>query len=152
MAKGKKTSLLSAEKRREIVLEEYLKGTSVVNIAKLVGVNRGTIYTDLDREDMKAKLSKAREQNLKNVVDIINIQSSQYINELTKIAMTSKDEKLRADVLKYLLDHSIGKATSKQDINVTTTDKTAQLENIDDILKEIDVEVVDVDVDEEGSM
>lgn len=148
MAKGKKTSLLSAEKRREIVLEEYLKGTSVVNIAKLVGVNRGTIYTDLDREDMKAKLSKAREQNLKNVVDIINIQSSQYINELTKIAMTSKDEKLRADVLKYLLDHSIGKATSKQDINVTTTDKTAQLENIDDILKEIDVEIVDVDVKE----
>ena len=105
-------------------------------------------YTDLDREDMKAKLSKAREQNLKNVVDIINIQSSQYINELTKIAMTSKDEKLRADVLKYLLDHSIGKATSKQDINVTTTDKTAQLENIDDILKEIDVEIVDVDVNE----
>ena len=152
MAKGKKTSLLSAEKRREIVLEEYLKGTSVVNIAKLVGVNRGTIYTDLDREDMKAKLSKAREQNLKNVVDIINIQSSQYINELTKIAMTSKDEKLRADVLKYLLDHSIGKATNKQDINVTTTDKTAQLENIDDILKEIDVEVVDVDVNEDGSM
>lgn len=152
MAKGKKTSLLSAEKRREIVLEEYLKGTSVVNIAKLVGVNRGTIYTDLDREDMKEKLSKAREQNLKNVTDIINIQSSQYINELTKIAMTSKDEKLRADVLKYLLDHSIGKATSKQDINVTTTDKTAQLENIDDILKEIDVEIVDVDVNEEGSM
>ena len=148
MAKGKKTSLLSAEKRREIVLEEYLKGTSVVNIAKLVGVNRGTIYTDLDREDMKAKLNKAREQNLKNVTDIINIQSSQYINELTKIAMTSKDEKLRADVLKYLLDHSIGKATSKQDINVTTTDKTAQLENIDDILKEIDVEIVDVDVKE----
>ena len=148
MAKGKKTSLLSAEKRREIVLEEYLKGTSVVNIAKLVGVNRGTIYTDLDREDMKVKLNKAREQNLKNVTDIINIQSSQYINELTKIAMTSKDEKLRADVLKYLLDHSIGKATSKQDINVTTTDKTAQLENIDDILKEIDVEIVDVDVKE----
>ena len=148
MAKGKKTSLLSAEKRREIVLEEYLKGTSVVNIAKLVGVNRGTIYTDLDREDMKVKLNKAREQNLKNVTDIINIQSSQYINELTKIAMTSKDEKLRADVLKYLLDHSIGKATSKQDINVTTTDKTAQLENIDDILKEIDVEIVDVDVNE----
>ena len=152
MAKGKKTSLLSAEKRREIVLEEYLKGTSVVNIAKLVGVNRGTIYTDLDREDMKVKLNKAREQNLKNVTDIINIQSSQYINELTKIAMTSKDEKLRADVLKYLLDHSIGKATSKQDINVTTTDKTAQLENIDDILKEIDVEIVDVDVNEDGSM
>ena len=148
MAKGKKTSPISAEKRREIVLEEYLKGTSVMDIARLTGVNRATIYSDLDREDMKANLEKARSQTLSNVVDIINIQSSQYINELTKIAMTSKDEKLRADVLKYLLDHSIGKATSKQDINVTTTDKTAQLENIDDILKELDVEVVDVDVNE----
>lgn len=151
MAKGKKTSLISAEKRREIVLDEYLKGTNIMDIARMTGVNRSTIYNDLDREDMKANIRKAREQNLKSVSDKINIQSSQYINELTKIALTSKDEKLRADVLKYLLDHSIGKATSKQDINVTTTDKTAQLEDIDAILKEIDVDVVDVDVNEEAN-
>lgn len=152
MAKGKKTSLIPTNKRREIVLEEYLKGTSITDIAKMVDVNRQTIYTDLDREDMKKNIEKARQQNLKNVTNTIMIKSNKYMNELERLASTTKDEKLKANILTYLLDHAIGKATTKIETKDTSENK-AKLDNvdIDAILDNYTDKAQDVDYVEEDN-
>lgn len=135
----------STEHLKNIVLEEMIKGTTITDISKIVHKTRQTIYNWLDTEDMKAKLDTFRRQNLKQVANAISLKSNIYMNELEKVAMTTKDEKIKTNILCYLLDHAVGKATTKIEQKVETTDKTQQIEDIDSILEDLDVDVVNVE-------
>ena len=133
-------------------IELLANGENKQTTAKLVNVNPKTIYAWLKMDVFKDELDRQVIELKKQIETKLAVQVEPLMDNLIKLALTSKDESIKLKATTYALDRLYGKATSKQDINVTTVDKTAQLENIDDILKEIDVEVVDVDVDEEGSM
>ena len=133
-------------------IELLANGENKQTTAKLVNVNPKTIYAWLKMDVFKDELDRQVIELKKQIETKLAVQVEPLMDNLIKLALTSKDESIKLKATTYALDRLYGKATSKQDINVTTTDKTAQLENIDDILKEIDVEVVDVDVNEEGSM
>ena len=133
-------------------IELLANGENKQTTAKLVNVNPKTIYAWLKMDVFKDELDRQVIELKKQIETKLAVQVEPLMDNLIKLALTSKDESIKLKATTYALDRLYGKATSKQDINVTTTDKTAQLENIDDILKEIDVEVVDVDVNEDGSM
>ena len=128
-------------------IELLANGENKQTTAKLVNVNPKTIYAWLKMDVFKAELERQVIELKKQIETKLAVQVEPLMDNLIKLALTSKDESIKLKATTYALDRLYGKATSKQDINVTTVDKTAQLENIDDILKEIDVEVVDVDVD-----
>ena len=133
-------------------IELLANGENKQTTAKLVNVNPKTIYAWLKMDVFKDELERQVIELKKQIETKLAVQVEPLMDNLIKLALTSKDESIKLKATTYALDRLYGKATSKQDINVTTTDKTAQLENIDDILKEIDVEIVDVDVNEDGSM
>ena len=129
-------------------IELLANGENKQTTAKLVNVNPKTIYAWLKMDVFKDELERQVIELKKQIETKLAVQVEPLMDNLIKLALTSKDESIKLKATTYALDRLYGKATSKQDINVTTTDKTAQLENIDDILKEIDVEIVDVDVNE----
>ena len=133
-------------------IELLANGENKNTTAKLVNVNPKTIYAWLKMDVFKDELDRQVIELKKQIETKLAVQVEPLMDNLIKLALTSKDESIKLKATTYALDRLYGKATSKQDINVTTTDKTAQLENIDDILKELDVEVVDVNVNEDGSM
>ena len=128
-------------------IELLANGENKQTTAKLVNVNPKTIYAWLKMDVFKDELERQVIELKKQIETKLAVQVEPLMDNLIKLALTSKDESIKLKATTYALDRLYGKATSKQDINVTTVDKTAQLENIDDILKEIDVEIVDVDVD-----
>lgn len=129
-------------------IELLANGENKQTTAKMVNVNPKTIYAWLKMDVFKDELERQVIELKKQIETKLAVQVEPLMDNLIKLALTSKDESIKLKATTYALDRLYGKATSKQDINVTTVDKTAQLENIDDILKEIDVEVVDVDVKE----
>jgi predicted DNA-binding protein YlxM (UPF0122 family) len=104
--------------RQQKEAELYAQGTEITDIAKLCGVARQTIYNDMKRPEWKAtvdeyvtQLKKQGEQKIMSKVDI-------YISELEKIALTSKSENTKKDILIYLLNRIYGLPTSKtQDVS-----------------------------------
>lgn len=125
---------MGLNERQIKVIELYAQGTPITDIAKICGCSRQTIYDDLSKSDVKAgvdrSLTEIKTQVEKKVVNKLD----SYIEELHKLALTSKSEKTKLDALQYLTDRGLGKATSK--VNVTTNEK--ENDSVDDnILKGI---------------
>ncbi|WP_055667704.1 helix-turn-helix domain-containing protein [Desnuesiella massiliensis] len=99
--------------RQMKVIELYAQGTPITGFAKICGVSRQTIYTDLDNKDVKTGVDKCltemknqAEKKLTQSVDVL-------IDEIKKLALTSKSEKIRSENLQYLLNRIYGTPTSK---------------------------------------
>lgn len=121
------------------VVELYLQGETITNISKIVGLSRVTIHKYMKDEEVKTTIAKGLSDAKQHVADRITASSEVYISELAKIALTSKDEKLRAQCLQYMLDHTIGKATTRIE-NTSSTSSENAIEDIDDMLKDLEIE------------
>lgn len=121
------------------VVDLYLQGENITNIAKIVGLSRVTIHKYMKDAEVKATIDEGLTAAKQHVADKITASSEVYISELAKIALTSKDEKLRAQCLQYMLDHTIGKATTKIE-NTTSSSENNEVVDIDDMLKELEIE------------
>ena len=125
--------------RQEKIVAAYLQGETITNIAKIVGVTRTTVYNNLENKEVKATIDKALTDAKQHVSDKITASSDVYISELAKIALTDKDSRLRAQCLQYMLDHCIGKATTRIE-NTSSTSSENAIEDIDDMLKDLEIE------------
>lgn len=130
--------------KQERIVELYLQGETITNIAKIIGCSRMSIYNNLKDKKVKAAIDEGLASSRKNISDKITASSEVYINELAKIALTSKDEKLRAQCLQYMLDHTIGKATTKIENTASSSDKN-EVVDINDMLKELEDNDEDID-------
>ena len=62
-----------------------------------------------------------------------------YVEEMHKLAMTSKSDKVKQDALTYLMDRVLGRPTSKiSNIEGNSDNSGADIIDIDFVLKEID--------------
>lgn len=99
--------------RQMRVIELYAQGETVTNIAKITGVSRQTIYADLDNKDVRAGIDKYLSE-MKNQAEKKLTQSvDTLVEEIKKLALTSKSEKIRSENLQYLLNRIYGTPTSK---------------------------------------
>lgn len=109
-------------------VEWYCKGETITNISKIIGITRQSIYEWLKKDEIKTEIDKCitemktqAEQKLVNDVD-------KYINEIKRLALTSKSEKVRTENLQYILDRLYGKSTTKV---ADVTDKEDNKDNVD---------------------
>lgn len=99
--------------RQMKLIELYAQGTPITDIAKICGVSRQTIYTDLDNKDVKAGVDKCLTE-MKNQAEKKLTQSvDTLVEEIKKLALTSKSEKIRSENLQYLLNRIYGTPTSR---------------------------------------
>lgn len=120
------------DEKKERAITMILEGTPIIDIAKILGVNRGTIYNWLENEEFKNELGRRKQEIATQGNNLILSELSAYIKELKKIALHGKSEKVRSDTAAYLVNRILGNTTTK--IEQTTEDKTTDKTSEADIL------------------
>lgn len=124
------------DKQREAI-EYIVKGENISNVAKLVKVNRTTIYEWMKKEEFKSEADRLTTEIKNGVKQKINAKIDSVLDQVYKIATTSKSEKNKLDACTYLLDQALGRATSKV---ADVTDKETDNAKVD-----LDNELQDLD-------
>lgn len=105
------------DKHREAI-RLYLTGMKVVDLCKEIKVSRQSFYTWMQDETFRSEMEKMKNEVEQGLRIEITRSSQKYLSEIERIAFTSKDEKLRFQALQYLLNHSLGKPTSKSESKI----------------------------------
>lgn len=110
--------------QQSLAIDMLIEGkVSKIDIAKTCDRSRQWLYDSvINDEECKAELD-ARLQEIKDAGEKrIKSKVDMYIKELDKIALTSKNENTKKDVLMYLLNRIYGNPTSKLETNDNTKD------------------------------
>ena len=111
------------DEKKEKVITLIMKGEQYVDIAKLTGVGRSTIYEWLKDSDFAAELDKRRQEIKTQGNNLILRELGSYIGELKRIALCGESEKVRSDTAQYLVDRVLGKTTTKIETNAEQDSK-----------------------------
>lgn len=95
------------------VISRIIQGEQITKIAKLEGVSRQAIYNWLKNEEFKTELDTQLQEIKTAVKNNIVGKADSVIDQIIKIALTSKSEKASLNACTYLLDHLLGKPTTK---------------------------------------
>ena len=126
---------MALDERKLKAIESIINGETMVNVAKLSGVSRQALYNWVEDDDFKAELDR-RVQEIKNQgQQRITSKLTTYIDELERIALTSKSEKNKMDTLQYLVDRVLGRATSRI-VDVTGDEDSKDKVSSDDLENE----------------
>lgn len=117
-------------------IELYITGENISNIAKKLGCTRQSCYNWLDKDDIRAEIDRRLTQIKSHSDNKLQGKLDVYLSELEGIAFHSKSDKVKADVLQYLVDRVLGKTTTK----VADVSQDKELKNID-----IDKELAELD-------
>lgn len=115
--------------REYLAIKYILEGKQITDIANHLGVARQTIYNWLKDEDFIIELDTLRRDiqtsTKEQVMNKINI----YVDELEALALDkTTSPKVRADLLKYLVNRVWGNTTTKVEVNSSNENKD---DNID---------------------
>ncbi len=113
----------------------YAEGYKPTEIARELGINRGTFYDWLKKEEFTSEVNRFIQEITNSAEKNMSSKVEQYINALEDIAFAGRSEKNRTDALTYLLDRVLGKATTRvQDVTEAKedNDKEVSWDNIED--------------------
>lgn len=91
-------------------------------IAKRVGRSRNALYLWLDDDEFKAELDKRLQGRKSFVQKIIDGKLEFVMDKLYELAADSSNKRVQAQVCQYLADRSLGKPTSKHEIEAGIKD------------------------------
>lgn len=112
-----------------------IEGHKITDIAKILPSSRQAIYNWLDDDEFKAELDKQRQEIKKRGQDKILAKFDTYIDKINDIALNSASDNVKLNALEFLVEHVIGKPTSKQEI-IRTDNKDNSID-IDNIINEV---------------
>lgn len=127
------------EENKLKAIELILKGNTIADVARIVGVNRKTIYNWLDNKEFKAELDR-QTTALKNGIDkklLSNVEP--ILDKLLKIALKSNSEKTSLDACIYTLNRIVGTPTNKvADVSESKDNDDDKSKDMEDLLKELE--------------
>ena len=106
------------DERKEEAITLIIQGEQFIDIAKLVGIARSTLYDWMENKEFKTELDKRRQEIKVQGNNLILNELGSYIKELKHIALCDKSAKVRSDTAQYLVDRVLGKTTTKIETNV----------------------------------
>lgn len=106
---------VALDKRQMKAMDLLLSGETITDTAKIVGVERKTIYRWKEREDWNVEWNKRIREIKTEGNNRITNNLSKYVTELEKIAMTGNSEKNKVDALQYLINRILGSPTNKME-------------------------------------
>lgn len=113
-----------------------IEGNKITEISKMLPASRQAIYNWLDDEEFKAELDKQRQEIKKRGQDKILAKFDTYIDKIHNIAMNSSSDNVKLNALEFLVEHIIGKPTSKIEQSITDNKNNNDID-IDDIIAEV---------------
>ena len=125
-------------------IELLMDGVNKTAIADKIKVNRKTIYGWLEKEEFKCELDRRKQLICNSAISDLKGSTRELLDEVKKLAYTAENEGIRLQALNSLLDRTLGKATSKQDISITNNDSVNEEINLDNLLDTAD-NVINID-------
>jgi transposase-like protein len=112
MLGGDRMSFLNDIKLR--VIEDLAEGIAPkTQIANKHGIARQTIYDWLDNVEFKAELDRRLQQRKVWVEKKIDGHLDFATDQVFEMIRTTKNERVKSDLLRYVLDRGLGKTTTK---------------------------------------
>lgn len=99
------------------------EGHKIIDISKKIGVSRQSISAWQKDNEYQDAIKSIQQDMITNARTRLVKKTDRYIDELENIALNSDSEKTRLSALTYLLDQSLGKATSYKEVNVAEDKK-----------------------------
>lgn len=123
------------------VVEMYLNEEKVPTILKALKTSKDTYYAIINSEEFKGELGKVKDSNLRKLkIKMMNNSVKDY-DSLRVIADSTDDEKLKTQILMYLIDHNIGRATNKVEQTVKEDNKEDTITDLDSMLEDIQKDI-----------
>lgn len=94
-------------------IELIIKGEKIADVARIVGVNRKTVYNWLDNKEFKAELDRQTTEQKNQIDNKILIKVEPIINKLLDIALKSSSDKTALDACIYAINRLVGSPTHK---------------------------------------
>lgn len=125
------------DERKEKMIDMLMQGESVKDTAKIVGIARQTVYDWLNTQEVKNELDRRRHEIISKANNLILNKLSTCTDELLRIALHGKSEKVRCDAACYVLNRAMGTPTNKiQQSTNDNKDDTSESLVLDAIKKE----------------
>lgn len=124
--------------KQYLAIKYILEGRQIASIAKEIGISRATIYNWLDDEEFKNELDMLRQEIQSSTKEHVMNKIKLYVDELEELAL-NKDtsSKVRADLLKYLVNRVWGNTTTKAEVTVTEEENDNDMLDIEKFKKEL---------------
>lgn len=97
-----------------------INGESITDIAKMLNVNRQTIYNWLNKDYVKAELDKRRRELTRQGNAIILKDLSTYIRNIQALANDSSDKRTALAANQYLINRIYGNPKDSLEVENTT--------------------------------
>ncbi|MDU1068178.1 hypothetical protein [Clostridium sp.] len=124
------------------VVEMYLNKATVKEITKELKTSKDCYYAIINSDEFKGELGKVKDNNLRRLKYKMSNDSVKDYDSLRQIADNSEDEKLKTTIYMYLIDHSIGKPTTKLEQTLTDNSNNNKEVSIEDMLQDLEVDNV----------
>lgn len=123
------------------------EGMSKADIAKELKMSRQTIYDWLDKEEIKREMDRRRRIMCNEALTSLKGDTRELLDAVKKLAYTADSEAIRLQALNSLLDRSLGKATTKAELEVNNNNNNIDDINLDTLLDDNnkDSNVIDLD-------
>ena len=125
-------------------IELLMDGVNKTAIADKIKVNRKTIYGWLEKEEFKLELDRRKQEISKHALSDLKGDTKQILEAVKELGYKAESEAVRLQALNSLLDRILGKATAKQEIELSNTDNNTDVD-LDSLLEDKDSNVIDLD-------
>ena len=125
-------------------IDMLMDGVNKTAIADKIKVNRTTLYNWLENEEFKLELDRRQQEISKHALSDLKGDTKQILEAVKKLGYEAESEAVRLSALNSLLDRILGKATAKQEIELSNTDNNADVD-LDSLLEDKDNNVIDLD-------
>lgn len=125
-------------------IDMLMDGVNKTAIADKIKVNRTTLYNWLDNEEFKLELDRRQQEISKHALSDLKGDTKQILEAVKELGYKAESEAVRLSALNSLLDRILGKATAKQEIELSNADNNIDVD-LDSLLDNKDSNVIDLD-------
>lgn len=125
-------------------IDMLMDGVNKTAIADKIKVNRTTLYNWLDNEEFKLELDRRQQEISKRALSDLKGDTKQILEAVKELGYKAESEAVRLSALNSLLDRILGKATAKQEIELSNADNNTDVD-LDSLLEDKDINVIDLD-------
>lgn len=130
------------EKQNEMI-NMLIEGKTKSDIIRELKIARQTLYNWLGKDEIIAEMDRRRQKMCKDALADLKGDTKELLAEVKKLAYTADSEAIRLQALNSLLDRTLGKATSKQEVSIEkTTEKDIDLKELEDTFNMVE-DIVD---------
>ena len=130
------------EKQNEMI-NMLIEGKTKSDVIRELKIARQTLYNWLGKDEIIAEMDRRRQKMCKDALADLKGDTKELLAEVKKLAYTADSEAIRLQALNSLLDRTLGKATTKQEVSIEkTTEKDIDLKELEDTFNMVE-DIVD---------